>query len=346
MATLTIRTRSGKSEIYIGKSLRKLAQHINPDKTILICDKKVHGLYSVALPSCPVIEVADGENSKTLDTINSIYRQLIEFRADRDTRLVGIGGGVISDITGFAAATFMRGLAFAFVPSTLLAQVDASIGGKNGVNFLGYKNMIGTIRQPEFIICDPVLLKSLPLKEIRNGLAEIVKSALIGDERLFNTIEDQVEKLLQADATVLQPVIRDTIRVKKRFVEEDEFETGTRRILNFGHTFGHALESVKKVSHGEAVSIGMALALRLSQSRGLISSRLVERTIKLLHHFGLPSTISGICGDGLINALTKDKKRAGSVIKFILISGIGKPKIVEIPPEELKEYFDDLSQSG
>ena len=264
METITINADSGPSRILIGERLANLQRYVPAARPIVITDVNVGKLYPLDSMAADVITIGTGEEIKTLDTVSDIYGRLISSGADRSAFLVGVGGGIVCDITGFVASTFLRGVRFGFVATTLLAQVDASVGGKNGVNFEGYKNMVGLFQQPEFVICDPEVLKTLPRKEISCGLAEIVKHAAIADTDLFAYIEKHVEDILALDRQAVEKLVQVSVRIKSSIVSRDETEQGARRLLNFGHTFGHAIEKVVGVPHGEAVSMGMVIASALS----------------------------------------------------------------------------------
>jgi 3-dehydroquinate synthase len=229
---------------------------------------------------------------------------------------------------------------FGFVSTTLLSQVDASVGGKNGVNFKGYKNLIGVFNQPEFVICDPDLLRTLPRKEILNGMAEIVKHAAIEDSNLFTYLEKHFQKALALDIGVIEKLVYDSIVIKSRVVNQDELEKGTRRKLNFGHTFGHAFEKTAGVDHGEAVSAGMVAAAALSVKKGRLSADDAGRIKALLQKIGLPVIIQAE-GKKIFDALKKDKKRKGDLIYFVLLNGIGNAFVEQIPLKTLEDLFEN-----
>jgi 3-dehydroquinate synthase len=334
---------TGDSTIIIGENLRNLKKYIPVDKTVVITDANVRYYYQDDFRFHNIIEIELGEVSKNLLTVQSIYAKLMEFAADRSSFVVGIGGGIVCDIAGFVASTYLRGLRFGFVASTLLAQVDASVGGKNGVNFNGYKNLVGVFSQPEFVICDLELLKTLPQKEVRCGLAEIVKHAAIGDPNLFLYLEKNYQKALELDAKVIQKLVYDSIRLKSSIVNQDEREKGQRKKLNFGHTFGHAIEKTTGVSHGEAVSVGMVLAATLSVKRGLLAPQEAERIQKLLQKLKLPTRLQ-IAEGRLIDALKKDKKKKGDKIDFVLLHGLGNAVVEEISLKELEAVTNKLCQ--
>jgi 3-dehydroquinate synthase len=323
-----------KSTVLVGERLQQLPRYLPAGRTVLISDENILGLYRKELPVFPVLSIGTGEGVKTLDTVRSLYASLVAIEADRSTFLVGIGGGIVCDVTGFTAATFMRGLRFGFVATTLLAHVDASVGGKNGVNLEGYKNIVGSFRQPEFVLCDMQLLRSLPGSEVVNGMAEIAKHAIIADAAMFAYIEANVDQALALEPPVIERLVRDSVRIKAAVVGRDERETGERRMLNFGHTFGHALERAGRFSHGEAVAIGMALAAAISVHRGRLTAAACDRILRLLKQLHLPCAAS-IDPRRLTDAIRKDKKRAGGTIHFVLLDDIGKAAIEEIGIDEL-----------
>jgi 3-dehydroquinate synthase len=340
MKTFDIHGVTGDSFIHVGETLRNLGKYIPSKKVVLITDTHVKKYYEDRFPSHPLITLKTGEAIKTLDTIRHIYEKLIEFEADRSTFIVGVGGGIVCDITGFAASTYLRGMRFGFVSTTLLSQVDASVGGKNGVNFKGYKNLIGIFNQPEFVICDPELLNTLPNKEILNGMAEIVKHAAIEDASLFAYLEKHFQKALAIDSNVIEKLVYDSIAIKSGIVNQDELEKGARRKLNFGHTFGHAFEKTTGVPHGEAVSAGMVTAAALSVKRGRLSDADAGRIKTLLQRIGLPVAIQAE-RKRVFDALKKDKKREGDHIYFVLLNGIGNAVVDQISIKELEALFND-----
>ena len=338
MKTITINTDSGLSRILIAERLENLRRYTPVAKPIIITDVNVGKLYPLDAMASHVITIGTGEANKTLDTVQEIYAQLLSAQADRSAFIVGIGGGMVCDITGFAASTFMRGVRFGFVATTLLAQVDASVGGKNGVNFQGYKNMVGLFHQPEFVICDLECLKTLPAREISCGLAEIVKHAAIADADLFDYLENHAESILALDRAAIEKLVLASVRIKSAIVIRDETEKGERRLLNFGHTFGHAIEKVNGVTHGEAVSMGMVMASALSVKKGLLSEQEDRRLRQLLKKLKLPNKFTASPQE-ILDAVTKDKKRAGNRIHFILLAGMGNAVVESIAIEELKEIL-------
>ena len=304
-------------------------------KVIIITDKNVHRLYHKEFAGYPVIVISLGEKNKTLQTVEYIYKKLVELEADRSTFIVGVGGGIVCDITGFAASTYMRGLRFAFVPTTLLAQVDAGIGGKNGVNFNGFKNMIGVFNQPEFVICDMKLLKTLPKKEILCGFGEIVKHALIADANMFNFLEKNLRKALALNSRIIEELVYMSIIIKSEVVNQDEREKGLRRILNFGHTLGHAIEKCSDTySHGEAISIGMLAISALSVRKGWLKPEEYTRIEMLIRSIGLPVRVR-IPAGSIEDAMRKDKKREGKSIHVVCLKGIGNTTVEKMAVGQL-----------
>lgn len=341
MKILKVRGSTRESAIYVGETLRNISGYIPVERTVIITDSNVAAHYLGDFPPCPVITIGVGEKIKTLETVKEIFARLLEFGTQRSSFILGIGGGIVCDITGFVASTYLRGVRFGFVSTTLLSQVDASVGGKNGVNFEGYKNMVGVFNQPEFVICDMELLKTLPENELVNGFGEIVKHAAIGNKNMFAYIEDQCDKALALNPEVIEKLVYDSVVIKSGVVNRDEKETGERRKLNFGHTFGHAIEKTIQAPHGEAISVGMVFAAALSVKRGLLSQKNADRLTGLLEKLKLPASFD-INMDDVLDALGKDKKREGDSIHFILLEDIGKAVIQEIPIKEIETVLKTM----
>jgi len=342
MRTLEIHGGMGDSMLMVGETLGNLGKHIPAERTVIITDTTVRGLYGREFPPAPVIEIGTGEKIKTLDTVSHIYERLVELEADRSWLVAGIGGGIVCDIAGFAASTYMRGVRFGFVSTTLLAQVDASVGGKNGVNFHGYKNMVGVFNQPEFVICDMGLLGTLPEKEILCGMGEIVKHALIGDAGMLSYLEENRQKALELDPEVIEKLVWDSVAIKSDIVNRDEKEAGERRKLNFGHTFGHAIEKTTDAYlHGEAIAAGMIPAMALSVKKGFLRAEDAERAENLIRELNLPTRIQ-IDMEQLFDALKKDKKREGDNIHFVFLNGIGNAVVEEITFKDLDSVVGEL----
>ena len=341
MIKVEIQGADKSSDILVGEMLENLADYIPSENVVIITDENVSKYYLEKFPKFNVITIGTGEGVKTLDTASDIYQQLLDMDSQRSTFLVGIGGGIVCDITGFIASTFLRGIPFGFVSSTLLSQVDASVGGKNGVNHRGYKNMIGVFNQPGFVICDNRLLKTLPKRELLSGFAEIIKHAAIEDADYFTYLEENCDKALALDHDVIEKIVYDSVIIKSEVVNRDEQEKGERRKLNFGHTFGHAIEKTFKIPHGEAVSLGMVLAGLLSARKGLLDIETANRITDLLRQYGLPVDID-FDRNKILEALDKDKKRKGDNIHFVLLEDIGKSVIMEISIDELKNVIHEL----
>ncbi|WP_323845873.1 3-dehydroquinate synthase [Microbulbifer magnicolonia] len=285
------------------------------------------------------IELPDGEAFKTLDTVNRIFDLLLERRHNRSTTLIALGGGVIGDMTGFAAACYQRGVDFVQVPTTLLAQVDSSVGGKTGVNHPLGKNMIGAFYQPRVVLADMDTLATLPERELSAGIAEVIKYGLICDEPFFHWLEDNVARLMAREPQALAYAVDRSCRDKAAVVTEDERESGRRAMLNFGHTFGHAIETVQGYGqwlHGEAVAAGMVMAAELSRLRGTIEAELVDRLRALLAAAKLPQAAPrGMSVQQFLDAMAVDKKVLDGRLRLILLRALGDAQIVEDTPKEL-----------
>ncbi|MFZ7127950.1 MAG: 3-dehydroquinate synthase [Desulfobacterales bacterium] len=340
--TIHVKGHEGPSAIIIGERIDRLNRYLPEGcQVALITDKTVHGLYGRDFPAGEIILVGQGEAGKTLETVSGIYRQLMHMGADRSTFVVGIGGGVVCDVAGFTASTYMRGLRFGFAATTLLAQVDASVGGKNGVNVDGYKNMVGVFRQPEFVLCDTSLLRSLPAVEIRSGFGEIVKHAAIASRELFEFLEARWDRALSLDAGIIDHLIGESVRIKADVVDRDETEQGERRKLNFGHTIGHAVERALGIAHGEAVSIGMHAAARLSVKQGLLDPREAGRLERLLSTLNLPIR-ADIDPRIVLDGVLRDKKRERDEVRFVLLEEIGKAVVTPIEVQTLSDFIHEI----
>ncbi|MDR0754841.1 MAG: 3-dehydroquinate synthase [Prevotellaceae bacterium] len=324
MQATEIKTATGKySKIITDEDFTKFQNYFSEQKVIVIIDENIFDLYPF-FRKFNCIKICADEKNKTLKTVENIISQLIELQADRSTFIAGVGGGITCDIAGFTASIYMRGLRFGFVSTSLLSQVDASIGGKNGVNFDRFKNMIGTFNQPEFVICDTNMLATLPQNEFIGGLSEIIKIALIKDSEMFDFIECNTDVILKRNKTILQKLIAKSIQHKADIVNSDEFEKGARRILNFGHTLAHAIERNSDISHGFAVSIGIMFAAKISKHFNLISNDDVVRIKNLLSNLGLPLH-TDINDEILFRTIIADKKKSDDEINFVLIKETGKP---------------------
>jgi 3-dehydroquinate synthase len=339
---ITLATPTGKTSIEVGEGLSEGLGKLSP-KPVLLVDEHVLIHHPDIFTPFTCLTVPSGEQYKTLLSVENLYRGLLRLEADRSSLIVGVGGGLATDVAGFVAATYLREVRFGFISTTLLGQVDASIGGKNGVNLDGYKNMVGTIRQPEFVWCDLSLLRTLSRKEYISGIAEVIKYGAIMDPEFLSCLKDQMEGVLALDRTVLERVVTRSVKAKVEIVERDEKEAGLRRLLNFGHTFGHAIERDQKILHGYAVSVGMVMAARLSVRLGMLGEKDALFLEELLSAAGLPVQMA--LDPGVIfSNLRKDKKKSGEAIQFILLEGLGNAVVRAIPLTELKTILHDLCQ--
>jgi len=330
-----------KSQVFVGETYLNLAEYLPKNKQIIVIadDNILKNYGDFFLKWSSVINFTANERLKTLKSASRIYRLLLKLKADRNSFIVAVGGGIVCDVAGYAASTFMRGIPFGFVSTTLLSQVDASVGGKNGLNLFGYKNMIGTFTQPQFVICDTKMLNTLPEREFIAGFAEIVKAALIRNAELFDYIEQNAEKAVARNPEVIRHLVVESVKIKAEIVAMDEREQGIRRILNFGHTFGHAIEGLTGISHGEAVSIGMMIAARRSVDTAGLKESSYERLKQLLLRLGLP-VATDAQPEALLNFLQNDKKREGDDIHFVMLNEIGKAIVCKTPIKKLNEFLE------
>ena len=323
------------SEIILGRVRDHLPRRVEGRRAIVITDTQVYGHYRAEIDAYEHIVIGLGETIKTLDTVASIYSQLLEMGADRQCYIVGFGGGIVTDIAGFVASTYMRGLKFGFVATTLLAQVDASVGGKNGVNVDGYKNMAGTFNQPDFVICDLQTLRTLPDREFQAGLAEILKAGLICNPKLFRLLETYTFDDFRNDDRLLSTIVRESVLIKAHVVERDEREAGERKKLNLGHTFAHAIEkSTRDYLHGEAVALGLLYTARISCRLGLLAESDVRLLEGALERLKLP-TVCSVDTPVLLKALQVDKKKEADSVYFIVLTSLGSCEIRKMKFSEL-----------
>ncbi|MBK9389090.1 MAG: 3-dehydroquinate synthase [Bacteroidetes bacterium] len=343
MEKIFINTPYTKSEILVGQSWDSVSELLPEAGVVILTDDNVLKLYGDSFPDVPVLSVTPGEVSKKLSVVESLAAKLMENGIDRSGFILAIGGGVVCDIAGFLAAVYMRGIRCGFVSTSLLSQVDASTGGKNGVNLGSTKNMIGTIRQPEFVVCDPSMLSTLPDDEFLSGLSELIKTAVIGDKDLFEIIENSRKEILERDSDMLTMLITQAVSFKSRVVTEDEKETGLRRILNFGHTFGHAIELQRGIKHGFAVASGMELATEFSCEIGLISSDEKNRIISVLNYFNLLEQ-QYITESEMEKLIVHDKKKTGASIHFVFTEGIGKATVKKITVSDILDFYKRFRQ--
>jgi len=360
MKKVEIKLDMGSYSVLIGPGLiNSLADELNKintgDRVILVthpCVKQLWGnhvlnsLQAEALfPS--LLEVPEGEEYKSLEQASALYNELSRLQVDRTTPVLALGGGVIGDLAGFVAATYMRGIPLVQLPTTLLAQVDSSVGGKTAVNQGKLKNLIGVFYQPRLVIADITTLKTLPECEYVNGLAEIVKYGLIQDEVLFSLLENNCDSIKQRDESLMEEIIYRCVSIKAGVVEQDEKDTGLRNILNFGHTVGHAIEAVSGfgVSHGKAVAMGIVAASKISLKMGLFSRSDYVRIKSLISRFGLPVDLAGYPVEDLMLAIKHDKKRAAGRLRMVLIKNAGEVFIDEdVDPSLVSQTLEDKGE--
>jgi len=338
MKTVTVELAKRSYRIIIASGLLKktgsLLKEIGASgKIIVITNPIVKGLYGDTLMQslslkgfeAHILEVADGEQYKSLDTAAGLYKSLSELHAERGSTIIALGGGVIGDLAGFVAATYQRGVPLIQLPTTLLAQVDSSIGGKVAVNHEQLKNNIGAFYQPKLVISDVGILKTLTEADYYNGLAEVIKSAVIKDKEFFNFIEANTDAIKARESGILEEVVYRSASIKASVVAQDETDLGIRSILNFGHTIGHAIETVSqfRMAHGGAVSIGMVAAATISNKMGIFSDDGFDRLKRLIARFGLPLEISGQKADDILQTMKHDKKVTDGRIRFVLPKAIG-----------------------
>lgn len=360
MIELTVDLAGRTYPIHIGAgALSKLGdelERLKATSVLVVTNSTVGALYEKAavksirarLPDLPVsvVTLPDGECYKDLHHIEKILSAAVDAGLDRKSYMVALGGGVIGDMTGFAASMWMRGIDFIQVPTTLLAQVDSSVGGKTGVNLPAGKNLIGAFHQPRSVIADTTLLKTLPPREVSAGIAEIVKYGLLGDAEFVGYLEQHMNELRALDEAVVARVVAHCCSMKKEIVREDERESGVRAKLNFGHTFGHAIEKLTGYSawlHGEAVAVGCVMAAMLSQELGWLNEKDVERVKTLVVAAGLPVCIPGLSAQAAKKAMAGDKKSIAGVVHFVLLEQVGKSVITQVPEAKLDTV---LGRSG
>jgi 3-dehydroquinate synthase len=327
---------STSTTYYFNASFSYLKKLTDPAYTVIVTDRNVFDVHEEHFAGWKTIVLEPGEEHKVQATVDNLIKQLISQQADRRSFLVGVGGGVITDITGYAAAVYMRGIRFGFVPSSILAMVDASIGGQNGIDVGVYKNLVGTIRQPEFLLYDTDLLSSLPESEWVNGFAEIIKHACIKDAEMFKELEKNTVTIYRQNKKLLSNLIKANAVIKSEVVIGDEFEKAERRLLNFGHTWGHAVENKLALPHGHAVSIGMVMAAKISEK--VTGFKGAARLISLLDRYGLPTSVK-VDKEEIFQVLKMDKKREKSVMNYVLLNRIGKAVVKQIPVADLEKLI-------
>ena len=333
---------SGKKiDCFFDADFALLEEKISKDKTVFITDENIFSAHGEKFSGWQTIVIKAGEEFKNQKTVDNLIDQLIALNADRQTFIVGIGGGVVTDIAGFVASIYMRGVKFAFVPTSILAMVDACIGGKNGVDVGLYKNLVGVINHPEFWLYDYSFLETLPDQEWINGFAEIIKHACIKDRSMFDFLEKSSLMKFQSSMEEIGALIRKNVDIKYAVVASDENETGERKLLNFGHTIGHAIENTSQLPHGFAVSIGMIAACAISEQTNNFSIEQTKRVTDLLSKYELP--VSFIPDkEKTWEILQHDKKKSGSNMSFVVLDEIGKASIKSIPLDQLHNIFNTI----
>jgi 3-dehydroquinate synthase len=345
-------------DVLVGRDILRTANEVLPalpsaEKAFVVSDHMVSPLYlddvQTALAGAGLatvhLPVPQGEEAKTLKVAEALYRQLALQEAHRDDVLVGLGGGVVTDLTGFVAATYMRGLSVVHAPTTLTGQVDAAIGGKTGVNLPEGKNLVGSFHQPIAVVADVTTLRSLPDEEFRSGLAEVAKYGLSMDPPLLEVLERQLGEIVARDPEVMEELVARCVRAKAATVSRDERDAGARLVLNYGHTLGHALERLEAFtghSHGEAVAVGMVFAARLSEALGVAAPGLAARHTRLLTSLGLEGTARLPPTERVLEAFRLDKKYRGGV-RFVLLEEVGVPRIVDdVPEDEIRRTLEEM----
>ena len=357
MHTLTVNLGERSYPIYIGRSLlsntEKLLAHIKGCQVLVVTNTAIapiylHGILDILSTKSSLkvdsVVLPDGEAYKNLETLNQIFSRLLELGHNRTTTLIALGGGVVGDMAGFAAAAYQRGVDFIQIPTTLLAQVDSSVGGKTGVNHLLGKNMIGAFHQPNCVLIDIEVLQTLPKREFIAGMAEVIKYGLIWDEEFWQWLEGHVEDLMMLEPEALSYAIKRSCEIKAKVVAEDERESGVRAILNLGHTFGHAVETELGYGewlHGEAVGLGMMMAVDLSYRMGLVKEIVVEKTERMLARIGLPRAAPAILTcEGIMARMAVDKKVIDGRLRLVLLDKLGHAIVTEdIDRDKLQQTF-------
>jgi 3-dehydroquinate synthase len=334
MAGITFRYSNATVDFFPGAAMSALKQLADPATSIIITDENVFAAHGKKFRHWNTIVLKAGEEFKVQATVDSIVDQLIGMDCNRNSTLVGIGGGVVTDITGYVASVYMRGIRFGFVPTSLLAMVDASVGGKNGVDVGVYKNMIGLVKQPAFILHDMAFLNSLPEDEWKNGFAEIIKHACIKDASMFRELNERSLPFYMKKKQEIAALVKRNVLLKNRLVVLDEFEKGDRKLLNFGHTLGHALENQYELSHGQAIAVGMCFAAQLSYK--IKNFRKAHDVFSLIEKYGLPSSLD-FDKNKVIRVLSMDKKKDRSHIHYVLLERIGKAVLHPVTPDQIFE---------
>lgn len=339
MKKITLKFSTSSTDLYFDAAFSHLKKLADPKGSVLLTDEHIYKAHTARFKGWNCIVLQPGEEFKVQATVDAIVDKLVDMEADRKTTLVGVGGGVITDLAGYVASVYMRGIRFGFVPSTVLGMVDASIGGKNGIDVGPYKNLVGTIRQPSFILHDNRLLHSLPKQEWVNGFAEIIKHACIRDAAMFRSLGSYTPDDYRNRPVLIRELVQRNALLKAKLVQRDEYEKGERRLLNFGHTLGHALETQYELLHGQAVSIGMTYACHIAEQ--LCGFNQTERVVNLLQQYGLP-TYAAFDKDKIFRVLRMDKKRERKEMNYVLLEKIGKGIVRPISLKQLEKIIQNV----
>jgi 3-dehydroquinate synthase len=342
MLKKTISFSSSKTTCYFDASFAQIGTLIDKERCIFITDQHVYDHQRKHFKNTKCIQIPAGESYKVQYIVDQIIEQLIGYGADRSTTVIGVGGGVVTDITGYVASVYMRGVPFGFVPTSVLGMVDASIGGKNGIDVGDYKNMVGVIRQPGFLFYDVSLLQTLPNEEWINGFAEVIKHAAIKDASLFRDLEKNSVNSYRKNKKLLTELIRKNVMIKTTVVQKDEFEGNERRLLNFGHTLGHAVENVYHLPHGHAISIGIKAACLISEE--MLNFKETARVTSLLLQYGLPIDIPVDFGK-VVEIMRMDKKKTRNIMNYVLLEKLGKAVIKPIPMNHLEKLLYSIARA-
>jgi 3-dehydroquinate synthase len=341
MITASYLINGNRVKYYFEQSIKGVDSFSSRENTVIITDENVQQHYATFLKDRKVIVLPAGETAKSFSVIEHIINQLIELKVTKNYLLVGFGGGVVTDVTGFVATIYMRGVNFAFMPTSLLAMVDAALGGKNGINVGMQKNSVGTIQQPKWIIFDRTMLYTLPQQEWVNGFAEIIKYGIILDERLFRLLQQHTLTEFQDKHYLTSKILYICTHIKTLIVEQDEKDAGQRRLLNFGHTLGHAIEKIESIPHGFAIAQGMVAALKISEEINNLHSSVKEEAIAMFEKFGLPHQFT-TNKQHVFDILTLDKKREQDNINFILCNKIGEGTVTPIGLVQLHDLMEQI----
>jgi 3-dehydroquinate synthase len=342
MLKKTISFSTSKTKCYFDASFAQIGTLIDKERCIFITDQHVYDHQRKHFKNAKCIQIPSGETFKVQYIVDQIIEQLIGYGADRSTTVVGVGGGVVTDITGYVASVYMRGVPFGFVPTSILGMVDASVGGKNGIDVGNYKNMVGVIRQPGFLFYDVGLLQTLPNEEWINGFAEVIKHAAIKDAGLFRDLEKNSVNSYRKNKTLLTELIRKNVLIKTAIVQKDEFEGNERRLLNFGHTLGHAVENVYHLPHGHAISIGIKAACLISEE--MLNFKETARVTSLLLQYGLPIDTPVDFGK-VVEIMRMDKKKTRNIMNYVLLEKLGKAVIKPIPMNHLEKLLYSIARA-